>query len=670
MKTLSCLSALLLAGTLAACGNGKDEPSLPPAENSSANSSGPEWQASIANLQALAGEAFSLEDQLEADLQPINDALPELLSVSWDDKSLDAATGATVFSGLKVTIATDPEFGILAEEAAVWGLDTDLVAARLRGERLAETGLAFSRLEARNVSYFGVANAFNTLFDAMAESMEEEAGTGLDFGFDRFESSTAEMVFSNVSLRPYELVPASGTFFEDNWPQDEPLSQEDAEQQAAVLSAIRLAQHVIAVSRSLSIEAVAAHDTTTSYLMNQPGMTQSAEVSLEFYGYEDLNGLDLGRAVGVNAVQSHTMEFANDGGELDELDLDGIEFGQVETTAFMSYADLKLDKLAGFLVRSEFPSMDERDLLSLGTWEARDYTLKFNDGDVFEADRVAFEADDFAWFFPEDVTFGVSGAKIGAKEAGEVVLAFIPESAAGPAAEDGAVPEAQEEDGETAEEGAAPDDFKQNLRAAIGKLEEHGLATIPFDVSMRWQWGADSGETGFSLDSSSEGFGTGAISFDVDLPAYPAIREAFDAEDREIAFEEAFKAAFAFRGARFHESDDGGYDKLFAYASAIGKLYPQEGWGAMLGGMEPQQMRNFIATMIRSGKQAASQEFPPAAAWLESVASYYESPGGSIEIKAAPPRPLTLADFEALGPDADPEQIVEEFGFSVTQTGE
>ena len=368
-------------------------------------------------------------------------------------------------------------------------------------------------------------------------------------------------------------------------------------------------------------------------------------------------GFDLGRAVIVDSRQSQGMEFTNENGELDELQLDELAFEQIETMAFLSYSGLKLDKLAGYLVRSEFPSMDERDLMSLGTWEAHDYAMQFNDGDVFEADRVRFKADSFAWFIPEDISLEVSGAQIGTKEIAEAILAFIPE-------------DIEPETTDPAAELEDPVEFKKNFRTAIAKLEETGLDTIPFDISFRANWNAGSGETGFLLESASEGFGTGSASLDITLPDYSGVQQAYESEDREAAFDEAFENAFAFRGARFFETDDGGYDKMFAYANAIGNIFPQEGWGAMLGAMDPPQMRNFIANIIRSGKGVAADEFPPAADWMESIAQYYQTSGGSIEFKAAPPAPLTVQDFEDYDADADPEQIVEDFGLSVTHSDE
>ena len=81
---------------------------------------------------------------------------------------------------------------------------------------------------------------------------------------------------------------------------------------------------------------------------------------------------------------------------------------------------------------------------------------------------------------------------------------------------------------------------------------------------------------------------------------------------------------------------------MFAYAHALGKEFPDEGWGAMLGNMEPAQLRTYLGTMMRMGKAAAAEEFPPAADWIEAYASYLES-GGAFEFASNPPTPITKA---------------------------
>ncbi|MEE2930139.1 MAG: hypothetical protein VX599_05465, partial [Pseudomonadota bacterium] len=138
-------------------------------------------------------------------------------------------------------------------------------------------------------------------------------------------------------------------------------------------------------------------------------------------------------------------------------------------------------------------------------------------------------------------------------------------------------------------------------------------------------------------------------------------------DDRDAAFEETFQTTFAFRGARMLEEDKGGYDKILGFANALGKEYPDQGWGAMLGSMEPAQMRTYLGTIMRMAKPGAAEEFPPAADWIESFASYLET-GGSIEIKSAPPEPVTADLIDSYDSEPEPETIVEIFGLTVTHT--
>ena len=297
--------------------------------------------------------------------------------------------------------------------------------------------------------------------------------------------------------------------------------------------------------------------------------------------------------------------------------------------------------------------MAEKDLLSLGTWTSRDYKLRLNGGDIFSADRVSFDGSRFSWLIPNRLAFDIEGAALEVEQVAEFALAFIPTDA--------------EADPESAE-------AVENIQTAVSKLDEYGLETVPFDFSLSGDWNDGSGKSGFRMAAASTGFGTEDWSLDVTLPDYAAIQAAMNAEDKEAAYEEAFQDAFELGGASYAQSDDGGYDKVFGYAIEIGKLYPQEGWGAMLGAMTPERMRQYIATAVRSGKSAAEQELPVAADWLESLATYFETSGGRFEIVVAPKVTIDKAYFDAvdesMGDEPDPAKIVDDLGITVTYSPE
>ena len=208
---------------------------------------------------------------------------------------------------------------------------------------------------------------------------------------------------------------------------------------------------------------------------------------------------------------------------------------------------------------------------------------------------------------------------------------------------------------------------RDGVEKAIELLPEHGLNQIPFDLEFKATWAADSGPADLAFRWDAEGFGSNEFDIGITVPVYDALSSAFEAEDREEAFETAFREAFSFQGARWFEEDKGGYDKLFGFANAIGKEYPDEGWGAMLGSMEPAQMRTYLGTMTRMVKASAAAEFPPAEAWIESIATYLES-GGSLEIAARPPVPINEELIDSYEDEPEPEEIVEIFGLTVTHT--
>ncbi len=297
--------------------------------------------------------------------------------------------------------------------------------------------------------------------------------------------------------------------------------------------------------------------------------------------------------------------------------------------------------------------MEVRDLLSFGRWEVRDYTGKLNEKTVVTAESMRLNADRFAWLIPTEIDYEINQATLNIDETSLFFKLFA----------EGLMGEDIQDENEKAEFEL----IMQGIDKAITLLPEHDLDTITFDATMTAKWGADTGPADLAISIEAEGFGDMAFDVAGDLPVYAQLQTAFESADRETAFEDAFEAAFAFRGLHWLERDKGGYDKIFGFAQAIGKEYPDEGWGVMLANMEPAQMRTYLATIIRIGKTGAEQEFPPAADWLEAYASYMTE-GGTIAFNMDPPVPLTQDLIEGFDDDPEPDEIVETLGISVIHT--
>jgi len=330
---------------------------------------------------------------------------------------------------------------------------------------------------------------------------------------------------------------------------------------------------------------------------------------------------------------------------------------QSESYGLSAVTDLRLDKVMGYLARSELPGMQERDLLSLGRWDITDYRAQLNEREIITADSAYFNADKFEWIIPSDLSFGMTGARLNTGElTGFFQVMF--ESLIDQSVSD------ELDDAEQAEMNMV----REGIQKAIDLLPEHGLDTVPFDVEFSASWDAESGPSDFSAMFDADGFGRAEFDLALTLPIYSALQAASETEDKEAAFEDLFETMVAFNGGRYLEQDKGGYDKLFSFAHALGKEYPDQGWGAMLGSMEPAQLRSYLGTMMRMAKPGAAAEFPPAVDWIEAYASFLES-GGTFEITSSPPQPVNKDLIEAYDDrDPDAEEIVEMLGLTVTHT--
>lgn len=642
------ISGALAVVMLAGCDRGTDTPD--PAEPPVAGEAvAPD--AAYDAFMAVANQTLDVAGASESDLTDLVAALPEGMSLRWDSKAFDATRGATVFEGLSFGLGGDTEFGVTFEQASIWGLETDLLTARLSGQRLDESGPLLTRLEGTNMSYFGLAQAINTVLDAVMSGIEEELPEGAELGIDRLESKTDRVVLTGVSLRPWEMVPLS----------PEVLANLDEDIPAETLDYIHLAQQLIAVSRSIAVENNITIGTVGTVELRQPGAELSASYEFGFLGIENAQGFDFDTYVVRDYRGSQVNEYTHTPMPGEIISMSGFPAGfsmaQTESYGAATVSDFQLDKVMGYLARSELPGMDERDLLSFGRWTVSDYQAELNDKEILNADRAYFNGDQFEWLMPSDLSFGFEGATLNTGElTGFFQILF--EAFLEDAGSD-ALSEQEQSEMELVREG---------VQKAIDMLPEHGLDSLPFDAAFSLSWDADAGPTDFNMAFDADGYGKSAIDVAITLPGYDAIQAAYESEDRETAFEDAFMDAFAFRGARFLEEDKGGYDKLFGFAHALGKEYPDQGWGAMLGNMEPAQLRSYLGTMMRMGKSAAAEEFPPAADWIESYATYLET-GGSIEFASNPPQPINKALIDAHDDeDPEPDEIVEMFGLTVTHT--
>ncbi len=587
---------------------------------------------------AVLAETPTDADGEAVDLSGLVAALPDYVSLTWDAQRFDETSGATVFDGLQLALSGDTPIGMRLDQARIWGLETDLLEARLGGQRLSETGPLFDRLDGTGLSYVGMAEGFNAGLDWMLDLMVDGTPPEVDVEVEEFSFEAQRFVLTGAYLRPWEYSALTSDHI-SAWTGEEVTDLPDD----LVYDFIHFGQQFVAGMRSLGYANAVVEQGTGKLSMRLPDETTQAEFHIGLQGTSGVAGLDVDRNVSFDIRTLETTDMAEIG-----------PYTQEEAYRLSSVDGLKLDRLAGFIARSELPDMDQRDLISFGDWAVQDYTLKLNDATVATLKSGQFDFSHFDWFIPTEIDMAVDGLTIDFEEITGFGLALIDALADDPSLLEGEVDGADE-----------LAQFQTGLAKALELLPEHGLDTITFSADTRLSWSSETGATAFALNTDANDFGNGAISLSLTLPDYSQIQAAVESDDMEAAMSEAFETQFAFNGLRLFERDGGGYDKIFGFAQAIGQEYPDEGWGAMLGAMEPADMRNYIATMIRIGKTEAEAEFPPAGIWLEEIASYFAE-GGELEIKLAPPQPINKTLIESYDGEPEPAEIVEIFGISVT----
>lgn len=587
---------------------------------------------------AVLAETPTDADGEAVDLSGLVAALPDYVSLTWDAQRFDEASGATVFDGLQLALSGDTPIGMRLDQTRIWGLETDLLEARLGGQRLSETGPLFDRLDGTGLSYVGMAEGFNAGLDWMLDLMVDGTPPEVDVEVEEFSFEAQRFVLTGAYLRPWEYSALTSDHI-SAWTGEEVTDLPDD----LIFDFIHIGQQFVAGMRSLGYANAVVEQGTGKLSMRLPDETTQAEFHIGLQGTSGVAGLDVDRNVSFDIRTLETTDMAEIG-----------PYTQEEAYRLSSVDGLKLDRLAGFIARSELPDMDQRDLISFGDWAVQDYTLKLNDATVATLKSGQFDFSHFDWFIPTEIDMAVDGLTIDFEEITGFGLALIDALADDPSLLEGEVDGADE-----------LAQFQTGLAKALELLPEHGLDTITFSADTRLSWSSETGATAFALNTDANDFGNGAISLSLTLPDYSQIQAAVESDDMEAAMSEAFETQFAFNGLRLFERDGGGYDKIFGFAQAIGQEYPDEGWGAMLGAMEPADMRNYIATMIRIGKTEAEAEFPPAGIWLEEIASYFAE-GGELEIKLAPPQPINKTLIESYDGEPEPAEIVEIFGISVT----
>jgi hypothetical protein len=613
------LAAIALGFTLSACDTSKSG-ALAPVKTTPA-----EVEALVAKLKT---EPFRLEAKGAADVAAVRDALPKAVSLTWSALNFDAASGATVLTGVKLTPADMPNVGIGIAELRLWNFNADFAKARLSGQRLLETENLARRIEAKTISIFGIETLMGPAMDAYTGAVENAIETAdpsapdLDMKLDSYEFSIGSIVLDDVMLRPFELklaqLPADNDFAE----------------------VMPMLQTYFAVSRTFAANAVAMSNFKAQFGMTEMGQSMNVNMTAETYGARGLRGSDMDAAFMRNIAfdMKAPMGIADPAaGSVSSAMMiaGGVDYVGMEGT--------KLDKLARYVAIGEWPPRTETDLLSYGLVNAKNEHFALNGHDIYSVGEVTLDARKWHWFIPAKVSIAANDIVYDVK----ALMDFVAEVGATSAGPDQAAPATPTID-----------------PAIMQMLVKYGLDKPSLDFAIGWDWNPTSGATTVNTAFGLDKYLRFDLKYDGGMPTFKDVSDLIPggfetAKGDEIAA--LFSKTSNLKDVELNVVDEGGLDKIFALTAEIGKTLPSDATGgvAVFANATPESLRQMASAGVYMAADQAAAMMPGAKELIAPFGAFLEK-GGKVKLTLKPKTPLPLAATmeKVQKGEITPEQLV------------
>lgn len=585
----------------------------------------------------LTSEPFKGKATAAADIAAVRDLLPKDVALTWGNLSFEAATGATLLTGVKLSPAGMDSVGIGIDELRLYDFDAELAKARLSGQRLSETAALARRIDATGVRLFGLADLMNTSMPAVEETGDEaevepqdcdaEAGAdcepapvepdasdepvapeGDNFQtqFEKLEVGYGRVIFDDVVLRPYEMTPAKA----------------GADPNDPLAELMPLLQPIVAVSRSFGVDAVAMLDLKADVAMNEMGQNVAVSAGVKAMGFRGMRGGDL------DAGFMRDLSYRIAGG-------DGTPEVQTSISLY-GVEDIRLDKLYAYLAKGQFPARTDADLLSAGRWNSENEAWKIGGFDVYSVGESQLDARKFHWFIPTDIK--ASGKNISINVGNILRLGEKMDASVGVG----------------------------GLKPMIAVLEKYGMDKPVMNYNLGWNWNATSGDAQLELGFGAEKMMQFNTRYEGGFPSFSAV-SALVPEDvtktDEAAITKLFDTKSTLKLVDFTVTDSGGLDKIFNLLADMGPAIaeadpsmgnPFEGQT----GASIRQMAGGLFTVVGAGADMAP--------FINPISDFIMK-GGKLRIAMKPPQPMSWSALaeKLFGSGDDPVKSLKEAGLSV-----
>ncbi|MEL7231406.1 MAG: hypothetical protein AAGJ85_02725 [Pseudomonadota bacterium] len=601
--------------------------------------------SSVSLYQALASETFIDTSDMTSDLSGAAEILPEGFAINWEDAEVNAQTGATTYEGLDLSYTTPyGKIGFKFESAAIWGLDEDFLVARINGEQLSETGTLARRIDASGMQVYGVSEAVEAAVEGMVpEDARDEIGP---LGLTRFEISTDRLIVDNLKLGAFKYSPFTAEQFE--W------TEEDVSE---ILPALQTSQKATAALLSIGYDTAVNLGSTTVVQVVLPGEDTLIDFSAGLSGASDVMGANLGRSVTLDSTLSLITAYSANGYEENIADMIGdFTVDQTDIAEMAVVDNMLLNGLLEMYTTASVPDMSKTDLFTLGHFTNFNGRSELNGDTLVTYGVSSFGIPSATWLIPDKIEFEFEDAVYDISAIGRFAETLL----------DRGEGQLIEEDPETYVQ------IVEGLENVMGLLPETGLNELAFDFDFDLLWDADTGAMQLAYEWQAPEYGDERFVFNGKITDYEQLKTLEPTSDPE-AFGEALGFMLAssatFNSLTWEQTDKGGYDKLMNMVIGIAKAYPDEEWAGFVSNMTPASMRAMAGLGVRMSKTELPEEVPAEVnTWIDTVADYAQTSGGSLKIEVQPEQPISVMMLGMMSAVDDPSFILDQFGITVTHT--
>ena len=569
----------------------------------------------------------------EVDVAQLLDVLPGEIVTRYEEVSYNERTGETVISNLRFSSEVDTEVGVIIETLSVSGVDTDFLLARLNGTNFDEEAIVVDKLEASNISLFGVEKFYGDFFETYNEKVEDIGDdTELEDAFNLIEFEKLNFQIETLSLDDFELRPFL-------------LIKRELEDETDS-ELLGFLQTYAAYNRAIGAQRMSMQGLKMAMAMRDAGELIDMTFDVPSSIVEGWHGGDMDKYV----VDRMTFKMSAPIPEEDgDADLPFESVSMAGDYGLQMVEGLRLDKALSWLARREMPPTTETDLMSLGVWTAKDQTLSIFDKPFFSVESSVMDMSQFHWLIPTQISSQAGNLVYDIGGMMEFVGSLVPED---------------EEEFEN---------FEMVLKV-FDVLEQYDLSAPSMDLDFNWLWDAEDGPARISVETGLEGYGTfafdlsGAIAgFDDWVSAVKAAEET----DGEEVFEAFANQNFAFNSQSIVMTDRGGNDRLLHAAIDVAKAIKDDvPEVAVLAAYDVETLKLLASNAIIGGAALAGQEFPVLNDYAKALAGYVAE-GGSFKVAMEPEAPVRMKTFRKLSDIGNPEDaqaFLEALNFTVEHT--